>query len=555
MQSVNKKLVILVRVPKKTISCIQLNDIFRLMYKSKHSRTILFGIWFLVGITLTTTGQQKYWITFTDKPVATQTTYISPQAVHNRQQQQLPVCQVTDIPVQKAYLQQLHILNVCPLVVSKWLNAVSAYLTDAQRTAVQKLSFVQEVTPIDSRICIAAVPYVNPTDTKTNPETYSMVLNQIGARILTEKGLTGKGVKVGIIDVGFYGVKTNPSLQHIRNENRIARTRDYVQPDRESDFYAMETYSDSHGSSVMQMVGGYNPSERMEFGVATGATFYLARTDHGTRETRTEEDNWIAAVEYMDSLGVRLINTSLGYAKGFSNPKENYKPSEMDGKTSKISQAAQIAADQKGMLVIVSAGNEGDDAAWRIISTPADTKGVLSVGATKAKSRDKISYSSIGPEALPYLKPNVSCFSPNGTSFSAPIITGLAACLMEKAPTLTNKQLIRIIEKSSHLYPYGNNYIGYGIPDAGKALKLLDDSTAKVNTVKVVQANGLLLTYKTSDSDSEKAVIFHKKKSWIVCQQEVVSLVKGEVTIHRRVDEDTTTVDFGNEVIEITWDH
>ncbi len=508
---------------------------------------------FIIGcvVLLTTSvqAQNKYWITFQDKPIVTETVLVSPQAAQNRLSQGLPIHQPTDVPVSKYYLQELKNRGIQPQSVSKWLNAASAYLTEAQVKAIKQLPFVQQVQSIDTRIRISSL-----ADTRATPEIYSMVLNQIGAKAFTEEGLTGKGIKVGIIDVGFYGVATNASLQHIRDEKRIKDTRDYVNPNRLEDFFSMETHSDYHGAEVMQLIGGYNDSQKMEFGMATGAVFYLARTDHGVRETRAEEDNWIVAVERMDSLGVRLINTSLGYATGFTNSKENYKPSQMDGKTSKISQAAQIAADQKGILIVVSAGNEGDDLGWRIISTPADARGVLSIGATKAKSRDRISYSSIGPDFLPYLKPNVSCFSPNGTSFSAPVITGLAACLMEKNPKLTNKQLMHIIEKSAHLYPYGNNYVGYGVPDAKKALQLVGDSTLNLNTTKEIRTKQHSYKIETSNAGIERAVVFHKKDDHLVLKQEVLALVNRKLELQQLPDEKRTTVDLGNEVVEIFWE-
>jgi hypothetical protein len=212
------------------------------------------------------------------------------------------------------------------------------------------------------------------------PEFISTVLTQIGGREFIASGLTGKDVKVGVIDVGFYGLTTNRTLRHLLQEDRIKDVKDFITPSRTEHFNENETHSDYHGAEVLQMLTGYDPDRKMQYGLATGAHFYLARTDHGIREARTEEDNWIAAVERLDSLGVRLINTSLGYALGFTNPKENYKPSEMDGRTSKISRAAQVAVEEKGMLIVVSAGNEGDDARWRVVSTPADAQGVLSVG-------------------------------------------------------------------------------------------------------------------------------------------------------------------------------
>jgi hypothetical protein len=236
---------------------------------------------------------------------------------------------------------------------------------------VQGLPFVREVTPITVQLMAAGTP---------EPEFISTVLTQIGGREFIASGLTGKDVKVGVIDVGFYGLTTNRTLRHLLQEDRIKDVKDFITPSRTEHFNENETHSDYHGAEVLQMLTGYDPDRKMQYGLATGAHFYLARTDHGIREARTEEDNWIAAVERLDSLGVRLINTSLGYALGFTNPKENYKPSEMDGRTSKISRAAQVAVEEKGMLIVVSAGNEGDDARWRVVSTPADAQGVLSVG-------------------------------------------------------------------------------------------------------------------------------------------------------------------------------
>ena len=498
-------------------------------------------------------AQQKYWIAFKDKPITDQAC-VSPQAARNRMLQNLPVCQSTDLPVDKYYVRQLQNLGIRPQVVSKWLNAASARLDKNQLACLKRLPFVREITLIDANVMIAGSPAAVPPSEAGSALSYSTALNQIGAKALTDEGLTGKGVRIGVIDVGFYGLKTNASLQHLREENRIAETRDYVKPNRKEEFFAMETHSDWHGAEVVQMIAGYNPMQRMEFGTATGATFYLARTDHGVRETRSEEDNWVAALERMDSLGVRLVNTSLGYAKGFSNPKENYKPSDMDGKTSKISRAAQIAADQKGMLIVVSAGNEGDDLSWRIISTPADAEGVLAVGATKAKSRDKVGYSSIGPDFLAYLKPNVSCFAANGTSFAAPVITGLAACLMEKSPKLTNRQLMRTIEKSAHLYPYGNNYVGYGVPDARKALQLLKDSTLKLNNVRELRIKGDAFKYAVANAQAERAVVFHKRNDRMVVRQEVVAVVAGTVEFRRHPEARRTTVDLEGEVLEVFWE-
>lgn len=497
----------------------------------------------------------KYWILFKEKdqtaPVA-----LSPVALTRRTVQNLPLDD-TDKPVSASYLSQLQQEGVQLINKSRWLNAVSAQLTAEQYARVQALPFVTSIQAIDPAIIITSIadpdgslvakrPTVNPH--------MAPVMTQIQATDFAQAGLTGRFVSVGIIDAGFFGADSANALKHIFARQGVKRVRDYVNGKKTHDnlFRTLETMSDFHGTEVFAAIAGNDPVENIQYGLATDATFYLARTDQGNREYRGEEDNWVAAMEWMDSLGVRLINTSLGYAKGMSNPKENYEPRQMDGHTSLISQAAQIAADKKGILIVVSAGNEGDDRSWRIISTPADAQGVLAIGATNARLWNRIGYSSIGPESLPYLKPNVSCFSLYGTSLSAPVITGFAACVMQANPKLTNKEVMSIIEKSSHLYPYGNNYIGYGVPQASRAIALLRNQPLPA-TARSVTASGKLLTLSV-DTNEQVVSVFHKKDATHILQQEASKVSNNKLIIRRGSGEKQTTVDLKKEVIEVIWD-
>jgi len=510
-------------------------------------RKILFIISFCSSLS-NLQAQHKFWIVLKDKPVGNN--YIlSQQTTENRKNLKLPLVQNSDLPIYQPYLDSLQLAGISINGTSRWLNAVSVFLDEECLQVAKQFSFVQGIIPINRNIHISSY-----TPETLTPEYYSTVMGQLNASAFTEQKLDGSGVTIGVIDVGFYGVPSNKSLQHLLADNRITDVQDFVNPAKTEHFTQLETGSDFHGTEVLQMIAGFEPTKKLQYGMATGAKFCLARTDHGTKETRQEEDNWIMAIERMDSLGIRLVNTSLGYALGFTNPKENYKPEEMDGKTSMISQAARIATEEKGMLIIVSAGNEGDDPKWRIVSTPADAEGVISVGATKAKSRDKIGYSSIGPEFVPYLKPNVSCFSPSGTSFSAPVITGLAACLMQADSSLTNKQLKHIIEKSAHLYPYGNNFVGYGVPDAGKALQLVKDSTGSLNNIRLMRQKGAIFNIKVEDPAVERAVLFRKKNQYFVLEQKVVGITKGRLELKRLPGEKQTTIDLGNEIIEVIWE-
>lgn len=494
-------------------------------------------------------AQSKYWIFLKDKNPH-DAPAVSRQTIENREKQGLVRFDESDSPVQASYLQSLQNQNIKVVQKSKWLNAVSAHLTQEQIQEIKRLPFVTKIQPINGQF------YIAKTD-RNRRSTMAPVMTQVQAEEFKKAGFTGKNVTIGVIDAGFLEAPSSNLLKHLFDRNAIIDKRDYVNPPLaiSDKFYTTpETFSDFHGTEVMSAISGTNRNETQQSGMATDAKFYLARTDHGTREWRGEEDNWVAAMEWMDSLGVRLINTSLGYAQGFTDPNENYQITQMDGQTSVISRAAQIASEQKGILVVVSAGNEGDDPSWRIISTPADAQGVLAVGATNQRFWNRIGYSSIGPEFLPYLKPNVSCFSLYGTSLSAPVITGFAACIMQANPTLTNKQIISIIEKSAHLYPYGNNFIGYGVPLASRALAMIQNpNESPISYAKEVKASGASYSLKVA-TGNDLVSVFHKKNDKHVISQELLRLKEGQITLQRKEGETHTTIDLKNEVIEVIWD-
>jgi hypothetical protein len=241
----------------------------------------------------------------------------------------------------------------------------------------------------------------------------------------------------------------------------------------------------------------------------------------------------------------------LGYAKGFSNPKESYTPEQMDGKTSVIARAAKMAVDEKGIVLVVSAGNEGDDNSWKIVSTPADVDGVIAIGATNELGM-KMGYSSIGPEFLTYLKPNISCFSLFGTSLAAPVITGFVACLMQSNPNLSNKDIRNILEKSGNLYPFGNNFIGFGVPSARKALNLISkkESESQTRTIEVSESEKQIEIPMTI---GEIAVVFNKKTPSIVVSQESMKAKYNFIVLKRNAQVKQTTVITHDEVVEVIW--
>jgi len=501
---------------------------------------------FFLLLSTSLSAQPKYWIYLSDKDTSSQPA-VSTTTLENRKNAGLALYDETDLPVKQVYLSSLQYIQVTPIHTSRWLNAVSATMTPSQVQVVLGLPFVKDVVRMDSDFIIMAN---QPVDLAA----LAPVMSQIQSEAFTRANITAKGVTIGIIDAGFYGADSSQSLRQIFSNNRVLGIRDYVKPNQPAQWlYTLaEFYSDMHGTEVMAAISGIDRDDQIQYGTALNAKFYLARTDYSLREWRGEEDNWIAAMEWMDSLGVKLINTSLGYARGFTDPNENYTPSQMDGKTSAISKAAQIAVDKKGILLVVSAGNEGEDKNWRIISTPADAQGVLAVGATNMRLWNRIGYSSIGPEFLPYLKPNVSCFSLYGTSLSAPVITGFAACLMEANPTLNNKEIMSLIEKSAHLYPYGNNYVGYGVPSASRVLALSKAPYLPVLS-KTMKVKGRTLDLAV-DTQETMLVLYHKKNKKDVILQTVTKVQDGKISFKRPSGADYTTIDLKDRSIEVIWE-
>ena len=341
---------------------------------------------------------QKYWISFKDKDITgyNYENNLSARTIANRTTLHIPLFQFSDIPVTKSNITVLNDLDVTVVSTSKWLNAVTAYLTPEQVTKITQLSFVASVEPVSVYLIASS------TDISVAPDLMHTAMKQMKAKSFNSNGIDGTNITIGVIDAGFHKLHEDPATSYLVKDKKILGQRDFIDRSRTDLITQAATTSDDHGRQVVRMIAGYDTSIKAQYGMAVNASFYLARTENGDREYRGEEDMWIMAMEWMDSVGVRLISTSLGYAIKMDDPNDNYTAEQMDGKTARITKAAQIAFTQKGIFLTVSAGNEGDTN-WRIISAPADAEAALSVGATKASTWDRISYSSIGPENLPYI--------------------------------------------------------------------------------------------------------------------------------------------------------
>ncbi|TAH23025.1 MAG: T9SS C-terminal target domain-containing protein [Cytophagales bacterium] len=292
-----------------------------------------------------------------------------------------------------------------------------------------------------------------------------------------DDGFRGENIHIAVIDGGFTNANTNPLFR----QANILGTYNFSR--NTSDVYTNIT--DSHGTRVFSLLAAFQDGQLV--GSAYKASFYLFATenDNANIENKIEEVNWIFAAERSDSLGVDIITTSLGYTT-FDDASLNYTISNLDGKTALISQAAAMAV-RTGMIVVKSAGNEGNRA-WQRVSFPADVDSVLTVGSVDA-NKNYVSSSSRGKTADGRIKPDVVAMGQNavvgfpsgnisvssGTSFAAPQIAGLAAGLWQANPTMSNMQIVNAIRRSGTRFSNPSDSIGYGIPSYAKA-KILSNS-------------------------------------------------------------------------------
>ncbi len=411
-------------------------------------------------------NEQAFWVFFTDKDGVDfdPYTYFDQKAIDRRMKHGINLYDTLDFPLRNDYLEELsrHVDSLC--ITTRWFNAAFVYASAKKMDYVEQLAFVRAIEPAGVGLLMAEHD-IHQDVTRHRSKDSLLLAAQIGhmqGELFHENYIDGNGVRIALFDAGFRGVNTHAAFRHIKNENRILATYDFHR--QRDNVYV----SSAHGTMVLSALAGIindKPS-----GLATGAEFLLARTEI-RREPLAEEKYWLAAAEWADRHGADIINSSLGYVF------HRYFPEEMDGKTSLVARAASLAA-RKGMLVVNSAGNQGNDEHWRIVVTPADVDSVLSVGALEYPSMLKAPYSSVGPTADGRMKPNVSAIgnivaagrrriaTPQGTSFAGPLIAGFAACLWQLYPDWNNMQVFEAIERSGNLYPYYDYAHGYGTPQA-----------------------------------------------------------------------------------------
>ncbi|WP_159517688.1 S8 family serine peptidase [Sunxiuqinia indica] len=437
-----------------------------------------------------------YWIQFEDKSgtvfsISQPEQFLSPRAIERRQKQNIAIDE-RDLPVSVNYLQQLQEQGAEIIHTSKWLNGATIRATKSIYEQIrQNLNFIAFSELTKPGIFLKSARNKFQTEHQLNEiniTDYGSSYHQLqlfNGQLLHALGYQGEGMYIAVLDAGFYKVDELPAFEQLWGENRILGTKDFVDPG--GDVFLAHT----HGTNVLSTMGGYVKNELI--GTAPKASYYLLRSEDGATEYLIEEDNWVAAAEWADSAGCDVINSSLGYTT-FDDPNMNHSYAEMDGNTTRITKAANIAVE-KGMLVFSSAGNEADNP-WKYLVAPSDGDVVIGVGAV---NNDSIwaPFSSLGPSADGDVKPNLAAVGwgtilqktdgsigpSNGTSFASPVLAGMAACLWQAHPEATNLEIKEALEKSASQYASPNDTLGYGIPNFQLANLFLrpDDPHAKID--------------------------------------------------------------------------
>lgn len=401
---------------------------------------------------------------------------LSPTALEMREERGIAIDSL-DYAVSPMYLDSIKSLGAKVLHTSRWMNGATIETSSETIKAIEQCGFVDTIyttrlandsstihsVSLRKRV---AVTNDNMLDSKTlNSNGQLQLMNLLP---LHKVGFKGQGIRIGVADGGFYHADNLASLPHEQWIGYADLT------DCQHDFFSQEG---NHGTLCLSAIMGQKSNYQ---GASTQAEYFLFRTEEHYTESPKEIDNWVAAIEMADSLGLHIVSTSLGYTS-FDEEQFNFAYSNMDGRSSRGAQAAAIAT-RKGMLLVIAMGNDGTKD-WRYLSTPADADSVLSVGAVNCEGQIA-NFSSYGPSADGRIKPEVcavgegtclinpvndALIASNGTSFACPLIAGMAACLWSALPQASNMEIREMIIHSCDRYDLPHEQYGYGIPNAWEA--------------------------------------------------------------------------------------
>ena len=441
------------------------------------------------------------WVYLADKENVSQAisnpiTILTQRAIDRKASQGIAIDD-KDVPVNENYILSLKAATgITVLAKSKWFNAVhvrgdildiEALLTNPNTSFVTSIEYANGTVSTSRSNQVVNKFEIEETNVVFNYGNTQNQVEMLNLHHLHQEDYTGEGVLIAVLDAGFSGVNTIDAFSRLRNNGDLLGGYDFV--DRTSAVY--DYTGNTHGTKVLSTMAAF--VEDQFVGTAPDASYYLFRTEDAGSENPVEESYWVEAAERADSLGVDIINTSLGY-KDYDNPSYTHVSADLDGYTTYITKGANLAF-QKGVLLVNSAGNSGASG----VNAPADSPFVVSVGAVDALG-NYVSFSSQGSSIQPTQKPNVvarggasfvvsatnAIVQNNGTSFSSPILAGALACLKQALPNNSNQELIDFMQQSASQYSTPDYFLGYGIPDFQQAKSLgLEFEAANRKSFKV----------------------------------------------------------------------
>jgi subtilisin family serine protease len=432
-----------------------------------------------------------YLVQFKDKPATVNAALIlSNKSLARRAKFNIPFT-TEDQPVYHGYKTAIgQIDSTIVRYALKWHNGLVINASKMAASEIAELTFVAKVSYVgkaETPLNIEKPQFITPvmklkestilTDNLL-PEDYGMAYTQnrqIQITDLHQNGYNGKGITIAVFDAGFNAIDKIPSFLKHQANGLLTFGFDIAGLDN------VLNIKDNHGTAVTSCIGGYHKGKFI--GGAPMAHLILFRTEYAATEYPIEELNWCKAAELADSAGVDIISSSLGYNQ-YDDKSLSYTHKDLDGETSYSSKAARVAS-QKGIIVLNSAGNSGDNQ-WRKIGTPSDVAAVLTIGAADKNGKPG-NFSSQGYNALGTVKPDIAAMgvlasvaSPSGsyyrgygTSYSTPIAAGGVACLVQAFPKTHPDAIKQAIRTTASQSMTPDSFLGYGIAQLNTAADLL----------------------------------------------------------------------------------
>jgi subtilisin family serine protease len=323
------------------------------------------------------------------------------------------------------------------------------------------------------------------------PGSMYNLARSISADVFWQRGITGRGVDVALIDTGVLPVAG------VDGKNKLIYGPDISFESQDPDLRHLDTYG--HGTHLAGIIAGRDGSRGVDVsrpdsfvGMAPGARLVSLKV--ANRVGAADVSQIIAAIDWVvqhgqkHGLNVRVLNLSFGT------------DSRQDYRLDPLSFAAEVAWRQ-GIVVVTAAGNGRSDGGG--LNNPAYNPFLLAVGAADGKGTQRtnddviMSWSSHGDgvrnpdlvapgrsvvslrahgshldELYPTARTGERFFRGSGTSQAAAVVAGAAALIVEQRPDITPDQLKRLlVTTANRLSDASSRQQGAGMIDLRRAFR------------------------------------------------------------------------------------